>query len=272
MANALVRGWRYLMAAAESKLDENADPKVLIQQAVAEIERRHHFLTQQAAAVIGNQRQLEMKLSRSLAEGERMQSMARQALVLADTARAAGDPVKAEEYLQSAQAFATQLVTVERSVADMRVLHEQAVHSAEQARQAVTENALLLQERLAERAWLLSQLEQAKMQEAVADSLESMNSLTAPSAAAPSFEQVRDRIESRYATALGRAELAAGSVEGRGLKLRHSVLEMDGAARLAQIRAGLGAPDPVTPAVPGLAGPKHQELASGSDDEGPARG
>ena len=88
MANPFVKGWKYLMALFGSKIDEHADPKVQIQQAIEDAQRQHQALVQQAAAVIGNQRQLEMKLSRQLTEVETLQANARQALVLADRARA----------------------------------------------------------------------------------------------------------------------------------------------------------------------------------------
>ena len=80
MANPLVKGWKYLMALLSGKLDEHADPKIQIQQAIEEAQRQHQALTQQAAAVIGNQRQLEMKLARQMTEVEKLQASARQAL------------------------------------------------------------------------------------------------------------------------------------------------------------------------------------------------
>ena len=61
MANPFVKLWNYLMAAFDSKIEENADPKVQIQQAIEDAQRQHQELSQQAAAVIGNQRQLEMR-------------------------------------------------------------------------------------------------------------------------------------------------------------------------------------------------------------------
>src|SRR6476660_3042964 len=91
MANPFTKAWKYLMALFDTKIDEHADPKVQIQQAIEDAQRQHQALLQQAAAVIGNQRQLEMKLSRQLTEVESMQAQARQALTLADQARAAGD-------------------------------------------------------------------------------------------------------------------------------------------------------------------------------------
>ncbi|MEV7226398.1 PspA/IM30 family protein [Polymorphospora sp. NPDC051019] len=238
MANPFVKGWRYVMALFGAKIDEHADPKVQIQQAVEESQRQHQALVQQAAAVIGNQRQLEMKLSRQMSEVEKLQSMARQSLVLADRSRASGDEAEAGKYEQTAQTLATQLVSAEQSMEDLKALHDQALAAAAQARRAVENNAMVLQQRLAERTKLLSQLEQAKMQETVARSLESMSSLAAP-ANTPSLDEVRDKIERRYANAMGRAELASNSVEGRMLEVQKTTLDMAGSSRLEQIRASM---------------------------------
>ena len=106
MANPFVKAWKYLMALFSSKVDEYADPKVQIQQAIEDAQRQHQALTQQAAQVIGNQRQLEMRLNRQLADIEKLQANVRQALTLADQATAAGDAAKATEYTNAAEAFA----------------------------------------------------------------------------------------------------------------------------------------------------------------------
>lgn len=242
MANGFTKAWSYLMALFSSKVDEHADPKVQIQQAIEDAQRQHQQLSQQAAAVIGNQRQLEMKLNRQLGEIEKLQSSARQALVLADQARAQGDEQKAQQYEQSAQSFATQLVTAEQGVEDLKTLHDQSIGAAEQAKQAVERNSMVLQQKIAERTKLLSQLEQAKMQEQAASSLQQMSELSAPRNA-PSLDEVRDKIEKRYANALGSAELAQNSVQGRMLEVQQSTTDMAGASRLDQIRASMsGAP------------------------------
>jgi phage shock protein A len=238
MANPFVKFWKYLMAAFSSKIDEHADPKVQIQQAIEEAQRQHQGLSQQAAAVIGNQRQLEMKLNRQLGDVEKLQASARQALVLADEARAKGDEQKAQEFENAATSFATQLVTAEQGIEDLKTLHDQSLQAASQAKQAVERNAMVLQSKLAERTKLLSQLEQAKMQEQVSASLRQMTELAAPSNT-PSLEEVRDKIEKRYTTALGSAELAQNSVQGRMLEVQQSTTQMAGSSRLEQIRASL---------------------------------
>ena len=235
MANPFVKAWNYLMALFDSKIEEHADPKVQIEQAIQDAQRQHQELSQQAAAVIGNQRQLEMQLNRRLGEIEKLQGNTRQALELADKARADGDESKAVEYENAAEAFAAQLVTAEQAVEDSKRLHDQALQQADQAKKAVERNAGTLREKVAERSKLLSQLEQAKMQEKVSDSLSSMNELTNTSG--PSLDSVRDKIERRYSKALGQAELASNSVEGRMAEVQQAGIQMAGHSRLEQIRA-----------------------------------
>jgi phage shock protein A len=214
MPNPFVKLWKYLTASANAQIDQRADPKIQIAQAIEAEQQRHQALANQAAAVLGNQRQLEMRLNRQLGEVEKLQASARQALVLADKTRAAGDANKAAEYENAAQAFATQLVAAEQSMEDLKRSHDEALQAAEQ-------------------------LEQAKMQEHVASSLRQVNELSAPGNT-PSLSEVRDKIEARYANALGQAELAQTSVEGRMLEVQKATLDVAGASRLDQIRASMG--------------------------------
>ncbi|MGX7679918.1 PspA/IM30 family protein [Jatrophihabitans sp. DSM 45814] len=247
MANGFVKAWKYVSAWFGAKVDEKADPKIQIQQAIEDAQRQHEGLTRQAASVIGNQHQLELKLDRQLSQIEQLQAQARQALVLADKARADGDEAKAGEFEQTAGVLANQLVTSEASVADLKQLHDQSIGAAQQARQAVQDNAMLLQEKLAERTKLLSQLEQAKMQEQVSASLNQMSELAAPRNT-PSLEEVRDKIEKRYTNALGQAELASNSVQGRMLEVKKATTNMAAQSRLDEIRASMGGGPAATPA------------------------
>lgn len=236
MANPFLKAWKYFMALFDSKIEENADPKVQIQQAIEEAQRQHQELSQQAAAVIGNQHQLEMKLNRNLGNIEKLQGNTRQALQLADKARAEGDVQKAQEYENTAEAFAAQLVTAEQEVEDLKAMHDQALQQAAAAKQAVERNSMQLQQKVNERTKLLSQLEQAKMQEKVSESIQSMNSLTA-SGSTPNLDQVREKIERRYANALGKAELAENSVQSRMAEVESAGYQLAGHSRLEEIRA-----------------------------------
>ncbi|WP_313678145.1 PspA/IM30 family protein [Corynebacterium stationis] len=264
MANPFVKAWNYLMALFDSKIEEHADPKVQIEQAIQDAQRQHQELSQQAAAVIGNQRQLEMQLNRRLGEIEKLQGNTRQALELADKARADGDESKAVEYENAAEAFAAQLVTAEQAVEDSKRLHDQALQQADQAKKAVERNAGTLREKVAERSKLLSQLEQAKMQEKVSDSLSSMNELTNTSG--PSLDSVRDKIERRYSKALGQAELASNSVEGRMAEVQQAGIQMAGHSRLEQIRAEMNSNN----AVESGSSASNKSIESGANGAAPS--
>lgn len=263
MANPFVKFWRYLMAAFDNKIEENADPKVQIEQAISEAQQQHRELSQQAAAVIGNQRQLEMQLNRQLEEIEKLQANTRQALRLADQSRAAGDNQKAAEYENAAEAFAAQLVTAEQSAEDTKKMHDQALQAAEQAKKAVERNSAALQEKVNQRTKLLNQLDQAKMQEQVAKSLQSMNAVTANEG--PNLDQVRDKIEKRYANALGETELAQNSVTNRMAEVEQAGIQMAGHSRLEQIRsemnAGTQAPSAIEQGQPNVSNPTNDAVA-----------
>ena len=262
--NPFVKAWKYFMSWFGAKVDEKADPKIQIQQAIQEAQNQHAQLTRQAATVIGNQRQIEMKLDRQLNQVETLQLQARQALVLADKARAEGNEAKAREFEETAQALASQLVTAEQAVGDLKTLHDQSMQAAGQAREAVDANASMLQQQLAERTKLLTQLDQAKMQETVSASLQRMSEMAAPSNV-PSLEEVRDKIETRYATALGQADLARNSVAGRMLEVKRETVNLQGSARLEEIRASLAAEKAGTSAVDSApAAPAIEANASGS--------
>ncbi|MEP7020884.1 MAG: PspA/IM30 family protein [Pseudonocardiales bacterium] len=276
--NPVVKAWKYMSAWFGAKVDEKADPKIQIQQAIQEAQHQHQQLTQQAAAVIGNQRQLEMQLNRQLGQIETLQAQAKQALVLADRAQTDGDAKRAQDFEQTAQALANQLVNAESSVEDLKSLHDQSLHAAAKAREAVQNNRMMLEQKLAERTKLLTQLEQAKMQETVSKSLMQMSELAAPSNV-PSLTEVRDKIEKRYATALGQAELAQDSVAARTMEIQRATVDLQGAARLDEIRASLEAEKPAvtgSAAAPqidaGLSGPAVTPVIDTTKQAEPEKG
>jgi phage shock protein A len=55
----------------------------------------------------------------------------------------------------------------------------------------------------------------------------------------PTFESVREKIETRYGTAVGASELAAETPEGRSVAEQYDERQRAAAERLAQIRESL---------------------------------
>ena len=248
MANPIRRWWKYLTAKANSSLDERADPKIQLEQAIAEAQDQHRRLKEQAANVIANQKQTEMQLNRTLTSLESVNAKARQAVLMADDAQKRGDTAKAADYTKAAESFAAQLIQTEKQVDSLKQLSLQSTQAADQAKAAVQQNSTLLQQKLAERQKLLSQLDQAKMQEQMNKAMSSLSETVGQDV--PTLEEVRDKIEARYARALGSAEVQGQTVESRMLEVEQASMDVEAQNRLEQIKAQLGlAAAPAAPEV-----------------------
>jgi phage shock protein A len=232
------RAWAYMTAALTGKFNEAADPKVQLEQAILEAQDQHRRLKEQAANVIANQKQTELRLNRVMGELEKANSSARQAVLMAADAEKAGDAAKAAQYTSAAESFANRLIQLEKEIDDLKALHLQSTQAAEQAKAAVQQNSNALQRRLAERQKLLSQLDQAKMQEQMNRAMSSLSETVGQDV--PTLEEVRDKIEARYAKARGMSELQGESVEGRMLEVEQASMNTEAQARLSEIRSSLG--------------------------------
>lgn len=250
MIKLLRRIGRYITAALGGKFDEVADPKVQLEQAIQEAQDQHRRLKEQAANVIANQKQTEMRLNRAMDELQKQNSSARQAVMMADEASKRGDAAKATEYNKAAEAFAGRLVAVEKEVESLKQLSLQSTQAADQAKAAVQQNSSVLQKKLNERQKLLSQLDQAKMQEQMNKAMASLTETVGQDV--PTLEEVRDKIEQRYAKALGTSELQGATVESRMLEVEQAAMDTEAQARLSEIRSqlGLSSATPTTETTP----------------------
>jgi phage shock protein A len=256
------RAWRYMTAALTGKFEEKADPKIQLEQAIGEAQDQHRRLTEQAANVIANQKQTEMRLNRSMGELERVNSSTKQALLMADEAQRRGDSAKAAEYNQAAEGFANRLVSVEKQVDDLKTMHLQTTQAADQAKAAVQQNSAALQKKLADRQKLLSQLDQAKMQEQMNKAMATLSETVGQDV--PTFDQVRDKIEQRYARAIGQSELQGQTVESRMLEVEQAALNTEAQSRLSELRSQLGltaGPQAELPGAPQQAVPAAGETS-----------
>ncbi len=235
MFKGLRRQWKYQTAKINNRLEERADPKIQLEQAIQEVQDQHRLLIEQAANVIARQKQTELQLNRALDDLGRTNQSTRQALTLAQQAAAAGDTAKAAQYNQAAEGFANQLVAIEQRVEDLKQTSLQTAKASDQAKAAVQQNSTRLQQQLAERNKLLNQLEQAKMQEQLNAATTQLNQTVGSDV--PSLDQVREKIEARYAKAIGTSELGNATVESRMLEVQQAVVGAQAQSRLDQIRA-----------------------------------
>src|SRR3546814_13824937 len=106
-----------------------------------------------------------MRLERAMEELEKVNGNARQSVSRADEAQKAGNTAKVTELTAAAESFATRLIAIEGEVESLKQLAMQSAQASDQAKAAVQQKATLLQRQLSARNKLLSQLDQAKMQE-----------------------------------------------------------------------------------------------------------
>ena len=233
------RWWKYLTAKLTGSFNERADPKVQLEQAIAEAQDQHQRLKEQAANVIANQKQTELRLNRTLEELEKLNGQARQAVLMADDATKKGD--------QATRPAAHPGGGDDRQPADHHRTGGRGPQDAWRCRPArpptrpsrpCSRTPPMLQQKLAEKQKLMGQLDQAKMQEQMNSAMASLSETVGQDV--PTFNEIRDKIEARYAKAKGMTELNETSVESRMLEIQQATENAEATARLAEIRAQLG--------------------------------
>ncbi len=168
---------------------------------------------------------------------------------MADDAAKKGDADKAEEFTTAAETIANRLIALEREVEDLKALPPgQRPGRPTRPRPRSRRTARQLQKKLAERQKLLGQLDQAKMQEQMNKAMATLSETVGQDV--PTFDEVRDKIEARYAKAKGMSELSEGigrDPHARG-RAGHPI-NTEAHARLDEIREQLGLA-PASPSPP----------------------
>jgi phage shock protein A len=238
--------WKYLTAKLTGNFNERADPKVQLEQAISEAQNQHRRLKEQATNVIAGQKQSELRLNAKMTELEKLNANARQALIMAADAEKAGDAAKAAQYNTAAETIANQLIQVEKDVESLKSMVMESTQASDQAKAAVAQNSRILQQKIAEKSKLLSQLEQAKMQEEMNSAMQSLNETVGDDV--PTLREVEDKIQARYAKAKAASELNETSVESRVLEIEQATSNVEAQGRLSQLRAELGLDSTAQPA------------------------
>jgi len=218
--------------------DDQDDPKVQLEQAIVEAQHQHKRLKDQAASVIANQKQAEIRLNTKLGELEKLNRTTRQALIMAADADQSGDAAVAAQYDHAAETIADKLISVEGDVESLKTMVLESTQATDQAKAAVKTNSRLLQEKLAEKSKQLSQLEQAKMQEEMNAAMAQLSETVGDDV--PTFAEVEAKIEARYARATAAAEQQQASPEHCIEEIEEATATDAAKERVADLRAELG--------------------------------
>ena len=215
---------------AAGSFNERADPKVQLEQAITEAQDQHRRLKEQAANVIANQKQAELRLNAKMAELEKLNANARQALIMAADAEKAGDADKAAQYTSAAETIANQLIQVEKDVESLKTMVLESTQASDQAKAAVAQNSRLLQEKLAEKSKLLQPARPGE--DAGGDEQGDGPAQRERRRRRPTLAEVQEKIQARYAKAKATAELTETSVESRVLEIEQATANVEAQSRL----------------------------------------
>lgn len=241
---------KYAETKANMTFDEHADPAVQLQQAMTQAAEQQRDLKSKAAVVLAGRSQAEMRLHRAMDAMEAAEKSAKTALVMVDQAT---DPTKKDQYNQAAMAYANKLIALRAEVETDKAQVTATANAAERAHEAVKTNATAMQKRIADMHVLTSKLDQAKMQEAMNSTMgeltDTMNQVV------PTMDEVQNKIEARYARALGVADLATDDADTAMIEIEHAQGNMEAQMALSEMRTQLGlssgTTDPsVTPLAP----------------------
>lgn len=234
----LKRIWGYLKQLFRGFAESAMDPEVEIEQAISEARAADQRLRNQAAKIIAHRTQLESRIEQAASDVGEAREMAKQALVRADEAKSNGDSEQLDKWTRAAQSLAMKIQAAESNLNGLKEQYEVALEQSEDAKTAVQQNAMRVQELAAKRMQLLGKLEQAKMQEAVNSAMETMSASLEREA--PSLDEVESKIEGRLSTAKAHGELREVTPEGAEQELREAVSLSQADAKLEELRQELG--------------------------------
>jgi len=252
MGREIRRTWKYLAMKLHLIREEHADPKVQLAQAILEVQEQHRKLVEKAAAVVANQKRVQKRLDRALAEYDKANRTAGNALLLADKA-AGSDPAHVERFNAAAHASGERVLHLRGEIDDLQQVVLVATAQAEEAQTAVIQSRKLLEQKLKERERLLSELERAQMHEAMAEAMRILTD-TVGDGDVPTFAEVQRKIEARRLKAESMTDLMAAqahvSFDARVLEVEQAQVDVEVQALLEQKRAELGLSAPKAISAP----------------------
>ena len=234
----LRRWWNYIKTWFGVKSKEAMDPKIEIEAAIDEARKNDQNLRNEAAKVIAHRTRVADEIQDLAEQVAESKELARQALLKSDAALQAGNAVDAEKWNKAAQSIAMKLTAAQNNLDSMQQQLLTADQQAEQAKAAVQNNAMRLEEISSKRLEMLGQVEQAKMQESVNKAMASMNATVGGDA--PSLQEIEDKIRDRMAEAKAKTELTSVTPEGAIAELEREVDLASASGALDELRAELG--------------------------------
>jgi phage shock protein A len=190
-------------------------------------------LRESATNIIAHEKSLENSREKLQTELDKVAGNARQAVMMAEEASQAGEADKAAAFSESAEALATHMVGIEQQIAAIDIELIEARQASAEAKSMASDSALKTAAMQAKGAEVRAEFEQAKMAEATLDA-----------SGTPSYDEVKDKINTQLAHAEAQAELADAdgttALESATAMVEKAATESKAAAKLAEIRSSMG--------------------------------
>jgi len=155
-------------------------------------------LRESATNIIAHEKQLEGQRKKLYDELEKVNTRARQAVMMAEEAARDGDAEKASQFNESAEILSQEIVSIDTQIAAIDVELLEARQASEEAKSIASDSAIQMTKMKTKGAELRAEFERAKMAESAVDA----------ASGTPSYDEVKGKIGDRLAQAEAQAELA----------------------------------------------------------------
>src|SRR5215210_4063193 len=213
---------RVFRAGTGAALDKIENPELVLQQTIRDMRDRVPELNNSVAQVMANERLLAKSKERLEQQVVDLDSKIKASV------RANRDDI--------ATAYIGQLQQAQRDLQHTGQQLEYATRASQQALKLRDSYKLQLEQRAAEATRLVSQSRQAKMQEQIAQTMASFEL----GDDASTFDEMRQKIDRRAATAEAKLQLGASSVDTQMQEIEREAMDMQLQDKLLEYKRGMG--------------------------------
>lgn len=231
-------------------IEKTEDPELILQQTIRDMRDRVPELNNSVAQVMATEKLLAKNRERLETQRVDLDSKIRASVKMGR------DDI--------ATAYIGQLQQVQIDLEKTSQQLEHANLASKQALKARDNYVLQMQRRTAEAMQLINQSKQAKLQEQLAQTMESFQL----GDDASTFNEMRDKIDRRAAAAEAKMQLGAASVDTQMQEIEREALDMQLADKLLEYKRDMGLLGPATSAPQPQALPAEGETTTGGGHNG----
>jgi phage shock protein A len=235
-------------------ISDAEDPELILQQLLRDMRDEVPKLQNNVAMVMANEKRLASDIEKNQTQVVQLDNKIKAAI------RTGNDDI--------ATTLIAQLQTAQRGLETSKMLHEQAKGASLKAREHLDNYMLQFERRKAEAMQLIASNRQAQMQERVAQTMASFQ----VGDHSQTFDDMREKIANRVASAEAKAELASTGLDSRMQTIERSMAEIEAQDMLSAYKQQMGLAPATTANALGEGAPVvNVEKTLGAVDVNPER-